>query len=420
MIFSVRSALALAAISLFAVYSLSAAPARAAGFYLQEQSVSAMGAAYAGSAAVGRDPSAIYYNPAALTQVMGRQIHLGANYLHPRANFDDRGSTLNGAPIAGVDSDDPISGSIIPNFYYSHQINDVVWVGLGLSVPFGLGSEFNPNWYGRYDGIKSELKTFDLQPTVAWRVNDWLSVGGGVNVQYAEAELVSAVTNGVTEGRSKLEGDDISIGWNIGMTLQPWEGTRLGLHHRSGINHRLDGRIVVTGVAGLNTDVGGSAALDLPSISSFGIAQDVTDRLTLLGQVTHFEWSAFQTITAVTNAGTVASSVPQKYKDTTNFSIGAEYDWSDRMTFRVGYQHDETPTSNRFRTTATPDGDRNWYTGGVTYHLNDRFTLDFSAAYITLDDSRIDVSRNNGLARVNVERNNSWIGIGAAALTYKF
>ncbi|MBU0859578.1 MAG: OmpP1/FadL family transporter, partial [Alphaproteobacteria bacterium] len=396
-------------------------PAHAAGFYLQEQSVSAMGAAYAGAAAVGRDPSTIYYNPAGMTQLPGGQIHIGGNYLHPRANFDNNGSTLGGGAIAGTDSDDPIDATIIPNLYYSQQLNEMTWLGIGVSVPFGLSSEFDSTWIGRYDSIKSDLQTINIQPSVAFKVNDWLSIGGGMDVQLVNAELTSAVTNGVTEGRSKLEGDDYTIGWNIGVTLKPTSTTTIGLHHRSGINHTLDGRIVVTGVGANNTDQPGTANLDLPSISSIGIAQDVTERLTLLGQVTHFEWSSFQSITAILDVnGAIASAVPQAYSDTTNFSIGAEYDWNPNLTVRVGYQYDETPTNDTFRTTRTPDGDRNWFTGGATYDLNEKFTLDFSGAYIVLDDENVNVLRNNGVARVNVDRNDSWIGIAAVGLTYKF
>lgn len=421
MSFSLRQTVTLVSTAALAAALMVPMPARGAGFYLQEQSVSAMGAAYAGAAALARDPSTIYYNPAGMTQLPGGQVHIGGNYLHARANFENNGSTLNGAPIVGVDSDDPIDGTIIPNAYYSQQFNDVVWVGIGLSVPFGLSSEFAPNWVGRYDSVKSDLQTINIQPSVAWRVNDWLSVGGGIDVQFVDAELTSVVTNGVTEGLSKLEGDDRTISWNAGLIVTPAQGTKIGLHHRSEVNHKLDGRIVVTGVVGANADQPGTAALNLPSITSLGIAHDVTDRLTLLGQTSYFEWSSFQTIAAILDVtGAAASEVPQKYDNTWNFSIGAEYDWNDYTTVRIGYQFDETPTNDTYRTTRTPDGDRNWFTAGATFELNERFTLDLSAAYITLADENVNVLRNNGLARVNINRDDSWIGIGAAGLTYKF
>lgn len=420
--------------------SLFPSGAHAAGFFLQEQSVSAMGAAYAGSAAIARDPSAMFYNPAALTQLPGGQIHVGGNYLYPKANFDDRGSTLvrpvapgpvlGVTPVGGSDSDDPIDGTLIPNLYYSQQINDIVWLGLGVSVPFGLSSEFSPDWYGRFDSIKTDLQTINIQPTAAFKVNDWLSIGGGIDIQLADAELTSAVYNGVTEGRSKLEGDDYTIGWNLGVTLKPWETTTIGLHHRSSISHRLEGRVVVTGVPGVpgvapngNIDQPGTAYLDLPSITTLGIAHDLNDRLTLLAQTSYFEWSSFQSIAAVLDVnGAVMQDVVQKYDDTMNFSVGLEYDWSDALTFRVGYQYDESPANDSFRTTRTPDADRNWFTGGVSYHMNDRFTLDFSAAYIHLDDANINLTRNEPplTAQVVTQRNDSWIGIAAAGITYRF
>lgn len=416
----VRHRILLSALSAAALCAITL-PAHAAGFYLQEQSVSGMGAAYAGTAALGRDPSVLYYNPAGMTQLQGGQIHVGGNYLHARADFKDRGSTLGGGAVGGPDSDDPIAGTIIPNLFYTQQFNDVMWFGVGVSVPFGLSSEFDSTWYGRYDSMESHLETFDIQPSVAFKINNWLSVGGGVDVQVVNAELTSAAFASGAAGRSQLEGDDVSIGWNAGLVLTPAPGTKIGLHYRDSISHKLDGRIKVTEVgAASRVDAAGTAMLDLPSIASIGVAHDVGERWTLLGQVTFFEWSSFQTITAVLDTGTVASSITQDFSDTINYSVGAEYKWNDDITLRAGYQYDETPTNDTYRTTRTPDGDRNWFTGGMTYDIDDRFTLDLSAAYITLDDATIDVRRNGNAARVFVEREDSWIGIGAVGLTYKF
>lgn len=415
----IRHRLLLSALSAAAICAITL-PAHAAGFYLQEQSVSGMGAAYAGTAALARDPSVLYYNPAGMTQLQGGQIHVGANYLHAKADFRDLGSTFAGAPVGGPDSDDPIDDALIPNFYYTQQFNDIVWAGIGVSVPFGLSSEFDRDWYGRFDSTRTHLETFDIQPSVAFRIFDWLSIGGGGDLQIVNAKLERAAFAGGS-GRSTLEGDSMNVGWNIGAVITPMPGTQIGLHHRSGINHTLDGRVRTTGLANAALiDSGGSAALDLPGITSLGISHDVNDRWTLLGQVTHFEWSSFTSITAVLDNKVVVSEVPQNYSDTTNFSIGAEYKWNPDLTFRVGYQYDETPTNDEFRTTLTPDGDRQWFTGGLSYDIGEKFTLDLSAAYITLDDATIDVSRNGAAARVFMEREDSWIGIGGVGLTYKF
>lgn len=414
----VRNTLLLSVLSFAA---MGAGAAHAAGFYLQEQSVSGMGAAYAGTAALARDPSILYYNPAGMTQLPGGQIHVGANYLHAKADFRDLGSMFGGGAVGGPDSDDPIDDTIIPNLHYTQQFNDVMWFGIGVSVPFGLSSAFDRNWYGRYDSTETHLETFDIQPSVAFRINDWLSIGGGLDIQIVNAKLERAAFAGGLAGKSILEGDNISGGWNAGAVITPMPGTKIGLHHRAAVNHTLDGRIVATGVGAASLiDRGGTASLDLPPISSLGIAQDVGDRWTLLGQVTHFGWSSFTSIVAVLDSGTIASEVVQDYKDTMNFSLGAEYKWNPDVTVRFGYQYDESPTRDEFRTTLTPDADRQWFTGGVSYDISDRFTLDLSAAYIALDDTTIDVRRNGNAARVFIEREDSWIGIGGVGLTYRF
>lgn len=417
---ALRQRLLISALSALALAGI-AGTAHAAGFYLQEQSVAGMGAAYAGTAARAYDPSVIYYNPAGMTQLPGGQIHVGGNYLHAEADFKDRGSTFGGAPVGGRDSDDPIGDTIIPNLYYSQQFNNVMWFGVGVSVPFGLSSEFERDWYGRYDSTQTDLQTFNVQPSVAFRINDWLSIGGGADVQIVSAKLERAAFASGAAGKSILEGDDVTMGWNLGAIVTPMPGTRIGLHYRDGISHNLDGRIIVkdVGIAS-RVDAGGTARLDLPAITSLGFAHDINDRWTILGQATHFEWSSFTSIAAVLDNGILASDVPQNYSNTMNYSIGAEYKWNPNITVRAGYQYDETPTNDEFRTTLTPDGDRQWFTAGLTYDLNERFTLDFSAAYISLDDATVNLLRNGNAARVHVEREDSWIGIGGFGLTYKF
>lgn len=395
--------------------------AQAAGFYLQEQSVSALGTAYAGAAAIARDASIVYYNPAAMTALGRSQMYVGGNFIRPRADLDDRGSTVLGAPAGGVDSDNPVDPVVIPNFYAAAPFfDDALWLGFGVSVPFGLATKYEDNWAGRYDSIKSDLKTKDFQASAAFKISDRISLGGGIDLQTAKAELTSAATNGVTEGLSRLEGNDSSLGWNVGIYAQPWDNTRIGLSYRSEVGHELEGHISASGVPGLNEFSKGTAGLDLPDIASFGIAHDCGERLTLLGQATWFGWNDYEKIKAVRENGTVASTTIQNYQATLNFSAGAEYKWDDALTLRGGYQFDETPTSDEYRTTRTPDGDRHWFTLGGSYEIDDNISLDAAAAYIAIDDAAVDVLRNSDLARVKLERHSGSTGLLSLGISYKF
>ncbi|MBL4803798.1 MAG: outer membrane protein transport protein [Alphaproteobacteria bacterium] len=424
--------------------ALSSSAANAAGFYIQEQSVSGLGAAFSGSTTSLNDPSTVYFNPAGMTRLNGIQGQLGAHLLLPNSELTDTGSTgpaaLGSLPISGGDGGNPYDPTPVPNAFLTYQVNDQLWAGLALSAPFGLANEYDSDWFGRFDSIKTELTTIDIQPSVAFKINDRVSIGGGINIQYADAELTSAanpVLGGGTEGVSTLKGDDWSVGYNIGLQANPWEGGTIGLSYRSAVSHELEGRIISEGTTSADFDVSGTADLDLPDIATFGVAQDVNDKWKVMGQATWFGWNNFEDITAVTNEdisiiggaitrspGDVVSSVTQNYQTTWALALGTEYDYSDEWTFRGGVQFDETPTTDEFRTSRTPDGDRTWLSGGATYNINDRLSVDMAATYIWIDSETIDVSRNNSFStavQTEVEADTEGnVGIVAVGLTYKF
>lgn len=407
------------------------AGAQAAGFYIQEQSVSGLGAAFSGSTTSIDDASTIYFNPAGMTKLDGPQVNLGANLLIPNASVKNNGSTFdfNGpapggvAAVSGGNGGNPYDPTPVPNAYLAVPLSDTLWAGLGVSAPFGLASDYGDDWYGRYDSTKTELKTINIQPTVAYKASEWLSIGAGLDAQYAEAELKSRVSNIISEGESKLKGDDWTLGYNIGLQIRPVESTEIGIHYRSAIKHELEGRVTLTGITagnGLaNFDQAGTADLDLPEIATIGIAHDVNPDLRLMAQTTWFGWSNFDSITARNTSNGIISSVEQDYNDTWAFALGAEYELNDEWTVRGGYQFDATPTTDQFRTSRTPDGDRNWFSAGATYSFAPNFSLDMAATYIDVDDGIINVSRNNGLNAMRATTDGN-VGILALGLNYKF
>lgn len=439
-----KSKFILTLLSTAAVGLAYSATANAAGFYIQEQSVSGLGSAFSGSTTNINDASTIYFNPAGMTKLEGSQAQAGANLLIPNSELTDTGSTgpaaLGSLPISGGDGGNPYDLSPVPNGFISHQLNNQFWVGLGVTAPFGLANEYDSDWFGRFDSIKTELTNVDIQPTVAYKVNDKLSFGLGINIQHADAELTSAanaVAGGGTEGVSSLEGDDWSFGYTLGVHAKPLDGTTIGASYRSAVSHRLDGKITSEGTTSADFEAAGYADLNLPDLATFGISQEINDKLTLQGQATWFGWNNFQEIRAVTNEsisilggaitrapGDTVSNVVQNYQTTWAFALGGEYDYSDDLTLRAGMQFDETPTTDAFRTSRTPDGDRTWLSSGATYKIDDRFSVDFAATYIWVKDGKIDVTRNNAFSntvatqvKANTEGN---VGIVAVGLNYKF
>lgn len=413
--------------------------ANAAGFYIQEQSVSGLGSAFSGSTTSIEDASTAYFNPAGITKLEGIHMNAGAHLLIPTSDLQNTGSTTPGGAgaISGGDGGNPYSPSPVPNLFGTYQVNDMFWAGIGVTAPFGLSNEYDEGWFGRYDSLETSLKVIDVAPVVAFKLNEQLSIGGGLNIQYADAKLTSAAFGGGTEGVSKLKGDSIDFGYNVGIQYKPVPSTTLAATYRSGINHTLEGRVSAEGTTNADFDVAGSANLNLPDMATFGVAHDVNQKWRVMGQATWFGWNNFQDITAITDEsfailggaitrapGDVVSSVVQNYQTTWAFALGAEYDYSEDWTFRGGVQFDETPTTDQYRTSRTPDGDRTWLSAGATYNLNPNLSLDLAGTYIMIEDEEINVTRNNSFSaavanqvRANTEGN---VGIIAVGLNYKF
>ena len=430
-----------------------ALPAYAAGFYIQEQSVSGLGRAFAGSAAHPVDSSTIYTNPAGMTFLQDPQGQIGVHILHPRSSFTDDGTSgattaTGGAAVAPGNNGDggnpyaPVNP--VPNLFISQPVNDSeLWMGLGLTAPFGLTNKYDDGWFGRYDSTESDLKVIDFAPSIAYRVNNTLSLGGGVDVQYVDGDLRRAIPdplagggpNPASDGELILTGDSVAVGINAGLLWQPRPDTRIGLHYRSEVNHELEGKLKGTTPAGLGSlafSADARAAVDLPQMATIAAAHDVNDRLTLLTHAIWFGWDSFQSIFVKLNSG-AALNDPQDYEDSFALALGAEYLLSETWTVRGGIQWDETPTTGKNRTTRTPDGNRTWLSGGATYQMNDRMSLDMAATYIFIEDGHINRTTRfddlynlfvpgGGLAASVTTRGTaeSDVGIIGVALNYKF
>ena len=210
--------------------------ASAAAFQLWEQNASGLGTAYAGSAAVADNASTIFFNPAGMTQMPGIQLSVGVTGVGPSYEFANDGSS--GLLGTGGNGGNAGGWAAVPNAYMSWQVAPDWFVGLGISSPFGLKTEYDSdNWIGRYQAIKSEIKMVNYNPSLAWKVNDKVSLGLGLNYQTIDAEM----TNMTPRGLYKLNGDDGAWGWNAGalFTLSP--AMRVGVSYRSAVSYTLDG-----------------------------------------------------------------------------------------------------------------------------------------------------------------------------------
>lgn len=414
--------------------------AQAAGFYLQEQSTTHQGMSFAGAAADPVDASTIYFNPAGMTSLKNADSQVGVNMIAPYLRMTDRGTsvttggTSESITATSGDGGNPYHPSPVPNAYLAIPVDEShrAWVGLGVTFPFGLASEYEDDFYGRYDSTKSVLKVVDMAPSFGYAAYDWLSIGGGLNIQHADGQLANAYPNPAaaagtpdpsTDGYQDLSGQDVSFGYNIGLMARPRNDTRIGLHYRSAINHDLRGRVITKLPAALGATTlrfDGTAKLKLPDIATLAAAYDVNDRLTVQGHVIWFGWSNFNDL-PVDVVGATDSAIVQNYRDTIDLALGAKYRMNDDWQIKAGYQFDQTPTQDNYRNTRMPDGDRHWFSAGATYHLNDRIDLDVAGTYIKVMPGDIDLTRSFATGSVQIHgTTEADIGILSAGLRYKF
>jgi long-chain fatty acid transport protein len=400
--------------------------AQAASFALQEQSVTGLGTAYSGGAANTQNASTVFYNPAGMTNLSGTQINIGAVNLSPTSKLTNTGSTLSatgGGPAGGGNGGNPFDVvNPVPHAYISHALNDRIWLGFAMTVPFGLTEEYDRGYFGRFGSTKSQLKVIDLAPSIAFKINNQWSVGGGVDFQYATANLeANPSITGVGGAVSKLKGHDWATGVNVGVQYHPTPATNIGMTYRSQVGHELKGTIS-TDSGAAQTNAPGHANLDLPDQITLGASQKLNDQWTVQGQVNYYNWSRFHDITAITNTGVVAKRTIEDYDNTYGVAIGTEYKHNDNWTFRGGMQFDKTPTTDAHRDTIIPDGDRTWLSGGLTYNINQNIGVNFGAAYIWVSDEKINTTVSGGALGTETIRANTegHVVLTGLDVTYKF
>ena len=295
--FKFSAALTLAAAATSAAY--------AGGFMLTEQSVAGLGRAYAGSGIVGDDLSAVWYNPAGMVLLPGTQFQMGSVMAYLDLDVEtNKGDTDNGAK----------HGVPIPNMFFTHQMNEDMWFGFGITVPFGMATEYKRDWELADHGMNAEVKVFDFNPNVAWKVNDKLSIGAGMSLQYVTAHFESGVPVGGATGYGRLSADGWAWGGNLGVMWQPTETLRFGLAYRSQVNHHADGTFkagmktgpdgipdlrIPANTSGKGYNLGtydGQATMSAPHVVTLTGTWEATQALRLSGLVRWTNWASFDSL----------------------------------------------------------------------------------------------------------------------------
>ena len=393
------------ALSAIAVAAAFASTAHAAGFMLTEQSAGSLGRAYAGAGVDGTDLSGVYYNPATMVLHKGTAVQMG--FVGIGLNLDYVGEDEAGNEVTANGRN---KSQAIPHGYLVHQINDKVWFGLGMTVPFGMGTEYDDDWTGNQHGISATILTFDLNPNFAFKLSEKFSVGFGTSIQYAQADLkirkslADQLHDLPISGESEIDADSIAWGWNVGMMWSPTENFRVGISYRSKIKHDAEGdftldRLQIDGegnesipgindvLAGLNaTMVGeydGYATVTAPAWAMASVAWDVNDLVSLYGTFRWTDWSSFDELNITTNVPNVGGNIKNKWRDTYLGSLGMDLRLTDWWTLRGGIAYESSPIANpQTRTAIIPDADRWWFAIGSSFKWSDNFQTDISFAHL--------------------------------------
>ncbi len=390
-------------IGVFCLVLVSAGSASGAGFALIEQSVSGLGNAFAGGAAAAGDATTVFFNPAGMTRIP-TQFVAAANIIVPNFTFKNEGSThTTGAALIGNYGGDAGVAKLVPNLYYVKKI-DRLAVGIGINAPFGLATKYDNRWVGRYHAIESDLTNININPSIAYRVNEKFSIGGGLNIGYVKAKLTNAVDFGTiivvapqnADGFAKLEGDAWGAGWNLGLLYEFTKQTRVGAAYRSKIRYTLEGTAKFSNVPGAlaalpnfkNDDI--RAHLTTPDSLSVSFFHSFNPKWSIMGDVTWTNWSTFDELRIRFDNGRSDSVVTTEWKEVFRYSLGATYTPNKAWTFRAGTAYDQAPVpSDRRRTARIPDADRLWLALGAGYGFTDALTFNIAYVHLFINDTKI-------------------------------
>jgi len=391
----------------------------------------------------------------------------GVNLIKPSAKFNDGGSVASGVtppniltgvvnflglgaayvqrPLGNTGGD---AGSLafVPNMYLTTQVTDRLHLGVGVNAPFGQETNYSPDWMGRFQALKSSVRTININPSVSYKVDDMISVGVGANYQRIDAEFSNAVnyagvayetalanplisilppllqgplaslavsTNvpaSQAEGTARVKGGGTTWGWNAGVLMQLAPQTRLGFSYRSAMRYHIQGTVIFTnapaaaGALAANGNV--YSDVKLPDIATLSVMQGVGDRVQLLADVAWTGWSSIRTLAFYRENGALLQSTPENFRNTWRVALGLHFKATEALSLRTGVAYDQTPLNKTDITPRLPDNNRKWFSIGAQYRLSKAATFDVAYTHLFIKDASI--NQNGGDAFVNGQLNGTY------------
>jgi len=388
----------IAILSSLTIYS---SPNLAAGFQLAEYSATGLGRAYAGEAAMADNAGSQWRNPALLTLLKGTQVSLGAVYVNP--NIDVSGDVSANGSTYDVNTKNYVDDAVIPNFYFSHKLNNKIGLGLAIGTNYGMSTNLGSDYAASHYGDKAEVITQEANFNVAYQLTDIVSIGGGIRYIMADGHFgATSPAHGVSQlgaipnvTLKYMEGEDTQWGWQLGTTWQINDHHRIGLAYKSEVDLKLEGTATGLGFFGNTTQTeAGYLPLTLPATAELSSQYEISQQTTLLASINWTQWSRFDKLEATVEGGVGTSNVKDEgWKDNYRFALGTEYQIDPKWLIRSGIAYDTSAVSDNNRSATIPETDRIWLSIGTGYHWSPQLTFDAAFTYIFAKDASINEPR---------------------------
>jgi len=383
-------------------------PAFGAGLWLYEMGTPDVGTASAGMASRANDAATAFANPAGMTRLTESQFMAGVQPIYADIKFDTQSATFGGGNGGNA-------GGIVPtgSLSYVHDVSDDLKLGLTAGSYLGLGIKFDDTWAGRYYVQQEDFATSFLNGSLGYKVNDWLSVGGGLSLVYGQLGVQTNINNerdGLPDGRLKFKDTDTAPGWNAGLLIEPRPGTRVGLTYTSKVDLKYKDHASINGAGPFVSDLLQKAAFQnasstfdftLPNQVMLSAYHELTPDLAIMADLGWQNWSQFgqiglsiDTSDATGTSLSKSTSVDANFQDTWHTALGARYRLNPLWSVSTGFAYDSSPVTNSDRSIVLPLDRQYRYALGVQYDWRKNITL--GAAYEYMDAGSAPVNQTGG------------------------
>jgi len=392
----------------------------ASGFMVRENSAASLATVFAGNASRADEVATVFNNPAGMSWLQGSQTQIGGTGVFPSINFEGE-ATVFGTPIPADNSRNNGQFAFVPHAYAVFDFTERLKAGFAITVPFGNTIDYSEDWSGRYVNIKTAALSVDINPNLSYKLTDRLAIAGGISLQYLKLDLSSKIPQFLIfgdptapDGGFLLKVDNWGVGFNLGVLAEPWDGTRIGLTYRSGIDHGMKGTLTfdptTSPLLGL-VDGPANSDISVPASITGGFTQRLSENFSVSADVQFTQWHTFDQV--LVNSNNPDFVFHEEYRDTWMVSIGGVYRLNPRWTLRAGVGFDESPVVDAFRDTGVPDKDRYMVGVGFGYQITPSVSFDvgyahyFAAGHATMNESVNRIEPITGLVILNGRYDNA-------------